>query len=309
MLISSGMGPSIALSRLPRPLAVLALSAIAVALVSLLPSSAVPGGVVAVDVRAHVLVSLAQNVGAFAIVYSSTFYMFHVRGREQLGRFKYNRLYPSRGFIFKECLRSLRTVMIATGYDAVIALLASQGRLPQLAWGQGWGMACIEQPWVVLLYLALLNIVWEDFHFYCTHRLLHESQWLYRNVHKIHHESFNPDPLSGLSFHWIEAVILFSSIMIVAVIPLPFWAYRGFVLLKIIGPNFTHYSHGDEEKWSFRYVNWHHYNHHSKFNYNFGISPFWDVLGGTMYNPTPEAGDSRAMAAQMQADAAGGKLD
>ena len=43
---------------------------------------------------------------------------------------------------------------------------------------------------------TLLIYLWGDFHFYWTHRMLH-TQWFYKSVHKIHHESYNPDPFSG----------------------------------------------------------------------------------------------------------------
>ena len=50
-----------------------------------------------------------------------------------------------------------------------------------------------------LIILGIGNILlylWGDFHFYWTHRMLH-THWFYKNVHKIHHESYNPDPFSG----------------------------------------------------------------------------------------------------------------
>ena len=46
---------------------------------------------------------------------------------------------------------------------------------------------------------ALLLLLWGDVHFYWTHRMLH-TQWFYKSVHKIHHESYNPDPFSGKYF-------------------------------------------------------------------------------------------------------------
>ena len=48
----------------------------------------------------------------------------------------------------------------------------------------------------------------------CSHR-----------VHKEHHESFNPDPFSGLSMHWAESTIYFSSALLISPI-VPLWVFR-----------------------------------------------------------------------------------
>ena len=51
-----------------------------------------------------------------------------------------------------------------------------------------------ELPSLALLFAAAH--AFNDVFFYWTHRLLH-TKWLYTHVHKIHHESFNPDPWAG----------------------------------------------------------------------------------------------------------------
>ena len=48
----------------------------------------------------------------------------------------------------------------------------------------------------------------------CSHR-----------VHKEHHESFNSDPFSGLSMHWAESTIYFSSALLISPI-VPLWVFR-----------------------------------------------------------------------------------
>jgi lathosterol oxidase len=56
--------------------------------------------------------------------------------------------------------------------------------------------------------------VWNEFHFYICHRLLH-TKWLFKKVHLIHHRSTIPTAYSTYSFHWFEAILL-GSVMISA---------------------------------------------------------------------------------------------
>merc|ERR1712037_857807 len=124
--------------------------------------------------------------------------------------------------------------------------------------------------------------IWADTHFYWTHRLLH-TPWLYKRVHKEHHESFNPDPFSGLSMHWAESFIYFSaSILISPIVPL--WVFRLLSLGQLGSVN--------------------HYVHHAKFNWNYGSSPMWDHLLGTNYTGS-DSGSARADRARQQATLVG----
>jgi len=58
--------------------------------------------------------------------------------------------------------------------------------------------------WLWLSLPAML--LWHDFYFYWTHRLLH-TPWLFRRVHGVHHRSRNPSPWAAYAFHPVEAVI------------------------------------------------------------------------------------------------------
>ena len=63
-------------------------------------------------------------------------------------------------------------------------------------------------------------------------------------VHKEHHESYNPDPFSGLSMHWAESTIYFSSALLISPI-VPLWVFRllslgllvSFAVAKLFGIN------------------------------------------------------------------------
>ena len=75
-----------------------------------------------------------------------------------------------------------------------------------------------ETPFGFLRDLALF-FCWNELHFYLSHRLLH-TRWLLRHVHVVHHRSVVPTPFSTYSFHWGEALLL-SSVMILWLLVLP----------------------------------------------------------------------------------------
>ncbi len=72
-----------------------------------------------------------------------------------------------------------------------------------------------------------LLFLWNELHFYCLHRLFH-TRWFYRHVHRIHHESVVSTPFSTYSFHWLEAALLGSVLII------PMLAYK-LSLIAILG--------------------------------------------------------------------------
>ena len=134
---------------------------------------------------------------------------------------------------------------------------------------------------------VLIVFFWTDFHFYVTHRLMHMSPFLYKNVHYIHHQSHNVNVWSSLSFHPVEAIIFFSAYLIVLVVPMPTFVWWSFKLGMVLGPLHAHigYDLGAVVKGPA-----HHYLHHALKNGNFGGFPtgLWDKLFGTELSNTYE---------------------
>lgn len=125
---------------------------------------------------------------------------------------------------------------------------------------------------------------WSDIHFYLLHRFLHVGpSWLYTNIHSVHHQSYNPNPFSGLSFHPLESLTYFSSVpmylMLNAVLDRPTnaFAYVALKLLNDVGPSAGHDG----------YTSSFHYLHHTKKHWNFGASPRWDKYFGTLLVENP----------------------
>ena len=132
--------------------------------------------------------------------------------------------------------------------------------------------------------------------------MLH-TPWLYRNVHKVHHESFNPDPFSGLSMHWFESTVYFSSAPLASFF-IPLWVFRLVLKGLIVSPLLGHWGHGT---WAIEGV-FNHYVHHTKFHWNYGSSPLWDHVCSTNYPAEmgARAADvARAAEARRQAALAG----
>ena len=111
-------------------------------------------------------------------------------------------------------------------------------------------------------------------------------------VHKTHHESYNPDPWSGLSMHPVESAVYFSAALCTALVA-PLWVVRGNIFGLIVFPLDGHSGHGS---WDEAACN--HYVHHAKFKWNYGSSPLWDHICGTNYPMGPVGKEAAAEAAE-----------
>mmetsp|Transcript_36725 Transcript_36725/g.80246 ORF Transcript_36725/g.80246 Transcript_36725/m.80246 type:complete len:217 (+) Transcript_36725:1-651(+) len=201
-----------------------------------------------------------------------------------LRTWKFNPSVPPTGLIAKEVGRSMMSVLICCLWDICICEARDRGlvSVPDVPYPTSWPALLATGADNILLIAVVL--LWSDAHFYWVHRLLHESKWLYQNIHKVHHESFNPDPWSGLSFHPIEAALYFSSLGLVFLIPLPLWLADAMRVGLIIAPIGGHTGFGHKSfPWGFD-----HYVHHAKFNFNYGSGLFpcngiWDNLCSTAF--------------------------
>ena len=63
----------------------------------------------------------------------------------------------------------------------------------------------LEMPALYVIPLDLLFIVLlDDAFFYAFHRTLHENRYLYRTIHRIHHQAYAPLPLEYIYVHPLE---------------------------------------------------------------------------------------------------------
>jgi len=122
------------------------------------------------------------------------------------------------GQIGREIRRSLDSILIFGVY----------GLMTFVAWRSGIVTIEFHPSWLKLAGDLAFLLAWNEVHFYCMHRLLH-TPWLYRHVHRIHHESLIPTPFSTYSFHWLEAVLLGS----VMILPMLFYSFSAGALLAL----------------------------------------------------------------------------
>jgi len=244
------------------------------------------------QVNYGLLLNLVVVLGLYSTVYFAFNGFEPTRKRLQKWRFSQDK-YPDQLIVDLEVLRLVRSVVICSMIDAAVLHLREQyGWFPLLT-GDEYGVSALlkelfEQPGILIATTVVL-LLWADFHFYFTHRLLHTA-WLFANIHSVHHQSKNPDAFSGLSFHWLEAGIYFSSLLGCAFIPMSlatFVAFRFGLLIAPIGHNSAGpLPHGQRFPQPFE----DHYLHHIVVTKNFasGLFPYggiWDNLLGTAFVP------------------------
>jgi lathosterol oxidase len=173
------------------------------------------------------------------------------------------------GQIAKEIRRSLVSIAIFAGYGVLI-VDAYRAGLVNVVWEASWLRIATD---IVILFL------WNEVHFFACHRLLH-TRWLYRHVHRIHHESIVPTPFSTYSFHWIESFLL-GSVMIVAMLLRTFsiWALLALPVFSILFNTIGHWNYNLLAGTGRRSASVEHGRHHRRVAGNYGFYlPYLDRL-------------------------------
>lgn len=135
--------------------------------------------------------------------------------------------------------------------------------------------------WWIFSFLLLLII--DDTWFYWYHRFLHIPK-VFKKIHFEHHKSFDVNPFSSLSFHFIEPLFLFFwMIPIIFIIPI----YTPFLFfiqtISILNNVKSHLWYEFFPRWWNKSMFWfvtsstHHNMHHSKINGNYwAYFRIWD---------------------------------
>jgi lathosterol oxidase len=182
----------------------------------------------------------------------------------------------------REMAYSLSTVLVFAAVGAAVFALLISGHAFIYRKPDRFG-------WLWLFASLPLLLVWHDFYFYWTHRLMH-SRLLFAHVHGVHHRSRNPSPWAAYAFHPLEALIN-SGVMPLALLAVPLhWSVvLLFSLHQIIRNVHGHLAvetmpHGFVRHgfWGHFTTTTHHHLHHEFARGNYGLwFTWWDRIGGT----------------------------
>jgi Delta7-sterol 5-desaturase len=213
---------------------------------------------------------------AFALIYGA--FRGYFRQRKIQGRpwswkiFRYEVLFSALGLgIGGTCVGKLTGYLVDVGIASIDEGPVTLAALPTIAWQ-------------FALYVVLFDI-----YFYFLHRLMHTDLLWW--IHRHHHVSESPDPLTAFSFHPVEAFItggfvplmlIFFNLHLASVIAVN--------LYGILNSVAVHSGHEIFPRWWYRgrisrfYISpMYHDRHHSLYHYNFGaFTNIWDRLFGTM---------------------------
>eukprot|EP00045_Choanoeca_perplexa_P002842 m.26971 g.26971 ORF g.26971 m.26971 type:complete len:311 (+) comp11736_c0_seq1:43-975(+) len=186
--------------------------------------------------------------------------------RNKMHRHKFNQRYPGQSQHRRDAFWTTSGLTISTMFEATMYYLWANDII--LIYTNFWAFPLYS------IFHMLYVPYWRDLHFYFVHRFMHPwktsqvpdfGQWMYNNVHYLHHKSYNTGPLSGLAMHPVEHLLYYTCTLL----PFLFTLHpMHFLYNKIhadISPVAGHDGH--EKPGGGSYF---HYLHHAHFEVNFG---------------------------------------
>lgn len=228
----------------------------------------------------------------YLVTAGGIYLIFYVWMQRKLGHLKIKPEAPGRRQVFAEMRHSFYTAVIFAGMATLVHVLKEFGYTRQYAEIETYGLG-------YLLFSMALLVVLHDAYFYWMHRLMHHPR-LFRVIHKVHHQSFNPTPMASFSFHPLEAFLEFGIVpLIVLIIPVHPLAMLFFanwsMVFNILGHlGYELFPRGfvRHRFWGWMNTSTHHNLHHQQGNYNFGLYfNFWDRMMGTNHPQYAETFD------------------
>lgn len=187
-----------------------------------------------------------------------------------------------RGQIARELVTSIRTILVFSffGFFIWLSSVTGVGKFHDDPARYGWA-------WLVASVVIL--IVAHDAWFYWTHRLIHHPR-LFRRLHRTHHKSNTPTPLTSYAFDTGEAALNAVFYLLMGLL-LPLSHLAGFIFLahmmlrNAIGHSgYELFPRNREGRPLFDWMTTvtHHDLHHAQAGWNYGLYfTFWDRVMGT----------------------------
>lgn len=169
-------------------------------------------------------------------------------------------------------------------------------------------LVAAPETWLVFVYTFLIVFVWTEIWHYFSHRAMHHKSLLW--IHREHHKSKVTNPLSSISFSFLEKLIFSVGIigpvaLLSWVMPVSFYGivayYVFYFVTNTLGhSNFEIREPGYANTWIGKVINTptYHAMHHARYVKNYGlITSTLDRLFNTMWEDYDKV-QSRAAAEQ-----------
>ena len=174
-------------------------------------------------------------------------------------------------------------VTIWSTYEVLMIWALANGYTPLLSMPQ-------DLVWLALLIFLLP--MWETFHFFLIHRLIHFSP-LYERVHRLHHRNTNVGPWSGMSMHPVEHLIYLSTVLIHFIVPAHPLLITFHLMYFTLSAATTHTGYQGityKNRLVLPLGTFHHQLHHRYFECNYGgLEVPMDQWTGNFHNGTAES--------------------
>jgi Delta7-sterol 5-desaturase len=166
----------------------------------------------------------------YTLLFGAAFALFWGSRQASVQRRKIQATMPTRADLRRELTYGISSLFVFSAVMTVTLVLARLGLFPRFRFELG-GLRWTEY----LLYFPAMVLV-QDLYAYWAHRLLH-TPLLFRSVHVVHHRSVTTTPLSAISFHPVEAVLVIGVLpLLMALFPMDLLLLLGFALfLALVG--------------------------------------------------------------------------
>jgi Delta7-sterol 5-desaturase len=228
----------------------------------------------------------------YLIPASLAFVIFWVIARKGLKHLFIQTTFPNSSQLWREFAFSMSTVIVFSivGFGLYSAEHAGFTRIYYKISDYGW---------VYMFVSFVVTLIFHDFYFYWTHRLMHHKR-IFKYVHRVHHQSTSPSPWAAYSFHpweaFVQALVLPIMVFTIPIHPLIIFLFLTYMIVRnvighlgfeILPKGFT------RNKW----LNWntaitHHDMHHQHFHGNYGLYfTWWDKWMKTEHSKYHETFD------------------
>jgi len=223
--------------------------------------------------------SLLFNVLRYVVFAGGAHKLFHTRPP----KWSKGRKISRRPLQKKQARRDFKYSLISIGVFGLVGLVVLL--FHQLGWTQIY-MEVDAMGWTWFLLSIPLMLIIHDAYFYWTHRLMHHRK-LFSAVHKTHHLSRDPTPLTSYAFHPWEAIVEAGIVPLLALtLPVHRWALVAFATLQFIYNVIGHLGYEFYPRWFIRSplakifnTTTHHHQHHQKVKCNYSLYfNWWDRL-------------------------------